>query len=376
MLITGNYPPQQCGVGDYSYRLVESLRKKSVAIDVVTSQSATTGEQVDESSAHVIRLRNFKNYPAILRLLKERAVNIVHIQFHAFAFREHSLVILLPLLLQLRGIKVVTTVHELAGPKVIFLPRMVRRFLLLPLLLWSHKIIVTNEYYLRLLSRFFFFRRKLCYIPIAPNICVYPDIDRAMVRASHGIKNEEIAVVRFGFVHNIVASFIPQILHALKIIKEKGYLVRLFFMGGVTSPDACSVRKLAKDLGIASLVTLSEYCSERDISSFLSSADIAVQLYPEGAQEGRTGLMTVMAHGLATVCMKKRPPPQLFKHNENIVLISHPVPENIAEAIEQLIRNPDLKARIGREARVSLEPFTWDAVANQTRAAYESLIGP
>lgn len=377
MFLTGKYPPQHCGIGDYTYRLAEQLSQKEVESYVCTSR---LDDHLDVQGARIARVMDkwdFKSYPIIVRLLRENNIDILHIQFHAYAFNAHPAVVFLPLWLRfkrdMQDLKTIVTMHELAGPKVAFFPGSLRRLWLLPLLLGAQGIVVTNEYYARLLSVFSFLKKKLYRVPIGPNINLSGMAGRPSARIRTGIQENEIVIVRFGFVHNLRVSYLPQILEAIKLLKDRGYPARLFLVGGLEEADRREVASILEGLQISSSVTLTGYSSHEEVLNYLGSADIAIQMYPEGASEKRTGLITVMAAGLATVCLKKGRLPSLFASEENVFFVSDANAKSIAAGLERLIVDKGFRENIARKAKASVARLTWDAAAQLTKEAYENL---
>jgi glycosyltransferase involved in cell wall biosynthesis len=267
---------------------------------------------------------------------------------------------------------VVVTLHELAGPVVRFVPGLLRRLWLLPLVFWADAVIATNERDFFLLNKAPFLKKILHYIPLVSNIEVRQDIDRQAVRRKLQVNDDEILLLRFGFINNIRVSFLLELIQAIKNLCNKGYKVRLVLVGGVGLKDSATILSFATSLGIAERVILTGYCSSQEVSQYLGSADIGVQLNSDGVFRSTTILAT-MSHGLPTIGLKKGYVPAVFVNRENILLLLKSDPEHIARGIKELILDEALRERLSRKSIQAVAGFNGEMVAKLTSQLYSSL---
>lgn len=383
MFITGKYPPQQCGIGDYTHRLAQKLAGSGYPIFILTSASPKSQNTINErqnNGIEVIRAIpqwNFKDFSVILDEVLKNRIDLLNIQFQISFFNCHPMITLLPFLLKLRRrtnrVKVVVTLHELAGPVTWFLPGQLRRLWLLPLVFWADAVILTNERDLFLLHRIPFLKRRIHLIPLLSNIDVEQDIDKQAVRRRLGINEDEILILRFGFINNIRATFILELIQAINKLWNKGHKVKLILLGGTDQEDSGIVLSFANSLGIAERVVLTGYCSAHEVSQYLGSADIAAQLNSDGVLRSTT-LLSTMAHGLPTIGLKKGYVPAVFVDRKNILLIPKSTPEDIARGIEELILDDELRERLSRESATAVRGFNWEAVSRQVNQVYAKLL--
>ena len=383
MLITGKYPPQQCGIGDYTYRLAVELSKYGHDIAALTSSIGKGPILNGQGNVEVIREAfrwDFTDYPRIRDYVQGRKIEIVHIQYHAFSFHCHPMITLLPLLLKhgLRSasLKVVVTLHELAGPTTSIVPGPARRVWLLLLMHFSDAVIVTNERDLSYLQKIPLIKRRLHLIPLGSNFVtdIAQQADRSAARRDLGVADDETLLVRFGFLHNIRVSLIPQLLHALKLLLDQRYRVKLLMVGGEDAEGRKDVLSLAEDLRIEKHVLLTGYCSAEDVSRYLRSADIGVQPYPEGVCEKRSSLHAVLSHGLPVVSTRNGKVPSMFGHRKNIFLVPVDECEPMAEAITCLIEDIELRDTLAHNALKTMATFNWEAIGKMTDTLYTSSI--
>lgn len=115
LLISGSFPPLKCGVGEYSYHLVKTLAT-DLDVKLGVLSSADYDETVKKELVNVSLIKNpfgwrVRDSLRILKSIANFAPDIVHLQYPTTEYRG-LLGRYLPLLLKLRGIKVVQTWHE------------------------------------------------------------------------------------------------------------------------------------------------------------------------------------------------------------------------------------------------------------------------
>ncbi len=384
-LISGNYPPTPCGIGDHTHRLARELAQRGYRVSIYTSQTGTAAvrDTVDEKGLEVFPLASTWDHSEIRRILElahRYPPQLIHIQYHPASFRWQPTMNLLPRLIKrfLRptGPKVVVTLHELAGPRFFFFPPLIRRLWLLPLLASSDAIIVTNRRDLKFLGRVPFLTKKLHLIPLASNVDFTPfaPADRQALRRRLGIREGEWLLVRFGFVHNLKTSFIPELLKSQRMLLDQGYPLKLLLLGDISKENQVCIELLCRRLGVLDRVLLTGYLPPPQVSAYLQASELAIQLYPEGVSEKRTALHAVMNHGIPVIALGRSTDPFPFLHQENVLLIPSPRPNHIAEAVVQLITEPNLRQRIARNAPKVLADSRWDRIGQQTDALYRSLL--
>ncbi|GEM_PF-3429176 len=380
LLISGKYPPLPCGIGDQTQRLAAALVRRGHQVSIFTSLNATARPfATKEGGIQVFREAvswNEEDRARILRTIQRQNAEIVHIQYHADAFRWHPMVTTLPLGLKrefhAKKIRVVVTPHDFSGP-VRFLPSLIRRAWLLPFLFFSDGVVVTTERYASLLRRFPLLRRELACIPLGSSVDVYPNADKQMVRKSLGVNEGDFFVVRFGFVHihNVRVCFIRQLLQAIRLLVKAGYPIKFLFIGSLEPKGREFVLSLAKSLGIPERILVTGCPPKREIFDYLSSADAAVQLYPDGVSGSRSGLVTTLAHGLPTLAFQTGDVPSWLRHEENILLVPSRKPSHLARALARLMSDPKLQERLRANAPRGVTG--WERIAEQTEGFYKSL---
>jgi len=111
-LITGSFPLEICGVGDYSARLAEHL---APWCDVHVITSWGEGEKNGAGGPTVHRVMNswsLRKVPFLVSLIRKIAPDVIHIQYPTRGYGAGTLPYLVPLLGWLMGKPSVQTWHE------------------------------------------------------------------------------------------------------------------------------------------------------------------------------------------------------------------------------------------------------------------------
>ena len=114
MLVTGSYPADRCGVGDYTCQLASALaRLPSTEVSVLTSGS---GAVVREEAGVMVRRSipdwSLASWRPLLRELRAVRPQVVHVQYPTQGYGKGALPWLVPALSRLLGARVVQTWHE------------------------------------------------------------------------------------------------------------------------------------------------------------------------------------------------------------------------------------------------------------------------
>ena len=100
LYITGEYPPHQGGVADYTAILRAEMRALDVTSEVLTSADCAS----TEATVHpVVGTWGFPFWGVAQQILSERRFDVVHIQYQTAAFDLKPAVNLLPWYLQRRA---------------------------------------------------------------------------------------------------------------------------------------------------------------------------------------------------------------------------------------------------------------------------------
>jgi glycosyltransferase involved in cell wall biosynthesis len=385
-LITGEFPPIQGGVGDFTNELGKALADKGVEVSVITSTKGQKGEY-PLSISPVIKSWDWSSWRIILEIVEELKPHILHIQYQTAAYGMHPAINFLPLRLRLtaKRPKVVVTFHDLRVPYLFPKASRVRWWVNLALALWSDATIVTNEEDLVTLSSYSSIT-PLAIVPIGSNIAPSPpkSYDRDGWRFHLGVGSNDLLLSYFGFLND--SKGVETLILALdKLIKEQRFSVNpwLLMVGGkVGSSDPTNIAYLRKiealieELDVSSRVLWTGYVPQEEVSANLLASDVCVLPYRDGASLRRGTLMAAFAHGLAIVSTNRSDGVTNgeLKEGGNIVLVPPDDPEALAEAIADLAKRPALRRKLGEGAKRLAQMFSWESIAIKTLEVYERIL--
>jgi glycosyltransferase involved in cell wall biosynthesis len=374
-IISPSFPEMKCGVGDYTWRLIQHLQGANREIFLLTSDNDKIREHIRQGN-----LGNVKIFPIVkrwgylsmrklLNKISEIDPDVVHIQYQWWAYR-FSMIAFLPLLLKLKRKRflVVTTLHDLTAPY--FFPKAVilRRVSLKALVSYSDKIIVIDRVDEgRLKQKVPSAKSKIYYIPIGANVL-----------PSHFLSckdsNEEIRICNYGYLFPYKG--VETLLESMVLLKTKSYKIKLVIIGGcsidgLTSTYPDFIKKRIKDMGLDSIVDVWGFCEPQKVSSMLANSDICVLPFNDGIQEKRGTFITAMAHRLPIVTTRARITPDNLIDGHNVIFVPALDPVKLAWAISALIENPQLRFKLGQNSyKLYKQNYTWEAIARETQKLY------
>lgn len=396
--ITGEFPPAEGGVGDYTAELSRALIGAGLEIDVLTAclpqpaqargRAVESDGEVEPCVHRVVPRWNWGSWRIMDRLLRQMVPDVVHIQYQAAAYGLHPAINLFPWRLRLSGgdrPRLMTTFHDLRVPYIFPKAGPLRWRSILALARGSDRVVVTN---VRDEHRLDSSGCPCVRIPIGSNIKPpeATDYDRVALRARWGIGDVDFVVCHFGFVNR--RKGIDTLLHALQILRSRTSSpgnVHLLMIGGTAGASdvtnvtyLATIRELADRLGLTTAVTWTGFMPEAEVSAAFAAADCCVLPYTEGASFQRGTLMAALAHGMAIVTTT--PPqgsasscPSELKDGENVLLVPPDQPDLLADRLALLARSPDLASRLGEGARALSGAFSWPGIAQRHLEVYDGL---
>jgi glycosyltransferase involved in cell wall biosynthesis len=391
-LISGEFPPMQGGVGDFTNELGQALAALGHEIHVLTSASHNLQPKTQNPKLETrnpvsvhrsVRGWGWSCWRDISRLNDTLRFDILNMQYQTAAYKMHPAINLLPLRLRIgAGLRscTVVTFHDLKVPYLFPKAGRLRWWVNLALARWSDAVIVTNAEDLARLSTYSSIR-SLSLIPIGSNISPEPPAgyDRQSWRAQWGVAPDDLLLSYFGFLNESKGG--ETLVRALDKLVQRRYNVRLMMVGGkVGSSDPTNIAYLKRieglieELGLTARVFWTGYTPQPDVSANLLASDICVLPYRDGASFRRGSFMAALAHGLPIVSTRPRVDAPELRHGENILLAPPDAPVALAEAIARLASDTELRRRLGEGAARLAQDFTWGKIAEKTEALYEEIL--
>lgn len=367
LFISGEYPPDVGGVGDYTAHLRNALDNQSWPSDVFTRNMARRW-----------------NARGLLRAL--RAVprsGIVHIEFQAGAFDLLGDICLLPGLLHAvrPRVRVVTTFHDTRVPFLFPKAGPLRERAVRLLARGSHAVIAADSRDLTwLAARRSGFqpqsgaKQKYHRIPIGSNVSSEPPdgYDRAAFRREHlGATDTTLVVAYFGLLN--ASKGLDVLLDAFAELILREPEARLLLVGGPVGASDPTDRLTAERLrarfaGLQNRVVQTGWLPPSDVSAYLLASDVALLPYADGPSARRGSLLACAEHGLPIVSTQPAAPD--IAH----AVLSVPTnPIALARAVARIWRDHPTRDAFRAESRALARSVSWSSIAAQHVALYSVL---
>jgi len=243
-----------------------------------------------------------------------------------------------------------------------------------PLVLAEHfaskitkKIICVSKYDKELALRFHVApEKKLVIIHNGMDPHPYLNSDGSKIRTFLGLNKKDVLIT-------MVARFVPQkdhntLLQALNLISNNQYKYKVAFVGDGERKSL--LRQEVEKLGLNErVIFLGE---RRDVPEILAASDIFVL---SSNWEGLPrSIIEAMMAGLPVVATKVGGIPELVEDGVTGFLVPPKDPRALAEALQKLIENPDLRRRMGEAGRKkALREFTLDRMLHETERVYREI---
>jgi glycosyltransferase involved in cell wall biosynthesis len=382
LFITGEFPPMQGGVGDYTREIGLALCELGCEVHVATSSQARPAPNL---SVHpVVERWNWGCWSALLDLIDRQQPDVVHVQYQAAAYAMHPAINFLPRRLGWLGEsrpRTVVTFHDLKVPYLFPKAGKLRRWVVDELARRSDAAITTNREDFEKLQRELGSTPAL--IPIGSNIepRLPEGYDRDAWRARWGAGPGDLLLCTFGFVHQ--RKGVDTLLRALSLLASEPAgppNARLLMIGGQTgASDPTNVaylehiQALIAELGLEERVLWTGYVPPEEVTASFQAADLCVLPYRDGVSFLHGTFHAALAHGVPILTTQPRVSLPELVDGGNVLLVPPDQPQVLAEAIAQLAGAPDLRGALGEGALSLSAQFRWDRIAADTLALYGSL---
>lgn len=330
-MITGSYPPDACGVGGYTARLVHEL--------------SLHGHDV-----HILKNGPWElsDIPRLNSQIRQIKPDIVHIQYPTVGFNRA----LGPQGISLCHSNVVVTVHEVS--QVHFL----RRLSLYPFSIRSKALLFSNQFDRDYATAFApWISSKTYIVPLGGSI--------PQITATDATQDPH-DVVCFGLIRP--QKGLEEFIEAAAESKRRG-LPFVFTFVGMKDPRFedyyWSLKKTSAELPIRWEMDL----DDQAVAKRLAKATFAYMPYPDGATERRTSMIALVAQGIAVLTTASEMTPDIFK--DSLMIAANP--KEAVEIVETLSRHPERLADQVRKGIDLAKKFDWSVIANRHIELYKTI---
>lgn len=387
-IITGEYPPLEGGVGDFTRELGMALHADDHEVHILTTRmNDRQPSPIEEAGLKIyqdIYDWDRSAYADITRWINTLALDVVNIQYQAAAYQMRGWINFYPRA-QKRHLTapIVVTYHDLLPPYLFPKAGPLRQWSVRQLAQHADGVIVTNsDDYTALTAAMERSLPPTRLIPIGSNIAPQPPdgYDRIAWRAAHGIYPNDMLIGFFGFLNR--GKGVETLIDALGQLTAAGLPAHLLFIGGRTgSSDSTNARyadeidALIEQAGLSTRVQRTGYTTPAEVSAALLAVDVCALPYRNGASLRHGTLHAALAHGNAIVTTTPQIETPQLQDGKNVMLIP---PENataLANALRILWMEPSMRAAIGQQAAQLAREFSWERIAAHTAEFFRTVRG-
>lgn len=361
LMISGSFPPDKCGVGDYTKILCNNLHDKSVGINVISSFSS--GDEKYHLNTSVQKW-SFSCIKKIFEVVDEIKPDIVHIQYPTKAYRKSVFINFLPIALILKKCKVVTTIHEYSDNSLLGKIRVI------PNLLFSNSIIVVDPVYKKDIIKLFpFIKNKVRFINIASNIPKSQLLESEKLAFKKTIINDKSQRILgyFGFVNE--SKNIEVILEALADLKSVGELkTKLLMIAELeeTNEYHGKLIKLIEEYNLKEDVTITGYLNEKEVADYITIADYFILPFKNGFSPKNGSALAALQEGKMVV--STLPKSKVNNLNNLIFLQTAHLKNELIELIKKF-QNSNIHNSSNKNST-----YCWDDVSDKHIKLYNKLL--
>lgn len=343
LLVTGSMPPAFCGVGRYTVRLSEAIRKKG--LEVRTSAMEGKPDFL------------FHSYAEFSSIFHSFTPNILHLQYPGIGFR-HSL---LPLRLLSSPHPAIVTLHEFS------ISHPLRKLFSLALTRRAQGVIVPAEAEFQALRPFCQARQPIYVVYPGPSFEPSATMQETEPQFSSPL------FLFFGFLNR--SKNIPLLIQVLHHYQKAGFPdpFLLFTATSREHPDAQKFLQWLKKEKLyepdSEKMKVHFQYDENELSRLFWNGAVALLPFVDGVSPRRTSLLTLLAHGVVVLSTPPAPPP--FIHGEGIFL--HTRAEEFIETMKRLLNREEFIKQRQKALRLS-QAFSWDSIGNAHLALYHRLL--
>lgn len=382
-LVTGEYPPDQGGVGDFTREIGKGLTSLGHDVHVLTSMwhVARGNPPISNLQFPITVHREITSWgwgcwKQIRQIIRREQLDVLNVQFQTAAYRMHPGIHFVPR----RGSRppVVVTFHDLKVPYLFPRAGPLRWWAVKMLAQRADGVIVTNA---EDKSRIAHHVSRIVQIPIGSNIAprLPEGYNRNAWRAQRSVDPGDLLLGYFGFLNERKGG--EDLIETLRVLVARGLPAHLLLVGGrVGSSDPANVAyakrvdRLIAERGLVERVHRTGFVPPDEVSASLAAVDVCVLPYRDGISLRHGSLHACLAHGRAIVTTWPAVETPEFRDAENVLLAPPQDVQALADGVTRLVNDPSLQARLEKGAVELAVEFTWDRIAARTADFFTGLM--
>lgn len=378
LLVTGEYPPMQGGVGAYTHELAKALAARGGRVGVLTGSGAADHPHDPGVTVYSsIKRWDWRIWTQAVRMARSMSAAWIHIQYQTAAYAMHPAVNFAPWWWRRSGLSVAFTYHDVLPPYLF--PKAgaaLRGWVTDRPAALSDLTIATNEGDRVYLARV---ARRLVRIPIGSNITPhdFSPAGRAATRATWGMDDSTLLLGYFGFLNRSKGGLL--LIEVLARLAAHMPHARLLMIGervGASDPSNYAylqeVEAAVARHGLTDRVTWTGSLPDAEVSAALYACDVLLMPYLDGASTRRGTLMAGLAQGCAVVTTTPSAPLPELRDGVSVLFVPPGDVDATTAAVLRLIHDPALAQRLRTGARQAAAAFTWESIADAHIRSYHA----
>lgn len=357
LFITNNFPPIVDGVGDYTYNIAKQFVKHNHEVYVICKSNSQINTTVHGMNIlPIVNKWDYTCYKPIIKLIKEKAIDVVSLQYVPHGFNPKGLpfsIIKLTKEIKTLNTKLFTFFHEVSVNKE---KGNIKRTVLSLMMQYISKRIIENsdyiatsiEYYKDMMLKLVCNRKYIPLIPIASNI---PETqlskEELLTLKKKLAPNNEIIISFFG-IRNIQTS-----IDVISELKDIGYKLKVLLIGKTSNNLPKNLPNDTIKTGTLDLAEIDKYFKISDI--FILPQD---NIYGCSFKSG--SFATGLKNRLPVITAKGKMTSKILENRKNIIFTDFNKREEIKNSILFLINNKSIASCIGNEAYNIVKDFSWE----------------
>ncbi len=388
-LVTAAFPPMKAGEAEHMYHLHAQLVRREIDVRVITSREWGPSDESARGVAAIVGAWSWRDALVLARALKAFRPDAVLLYYIGWIYHHHPMVTFLPTLCKrlFSSCRVATMFaypEGSGGDQQGMGTRALRRVVSLwagepggdyefgTLLRDSDAVILMSELHRPQFAKHSAdIDRKAVLVPPAPLLHMATgstSLIRADIRARLGLPADAFVFAYFGFIYP--AKGIETILQAFALVRKAHPRASLLMVGGeLVRPNdprpnyGQEMRGLSHAYGCGGSVHWTGgFATDSDEASrYLYAADAGVFGHDLGVAMNNSSFAALVAHRLPTVATYGPVLEPQLKDGDNVLLCPPKDPSAMAQAMDQLLRQPELRERLALGARqLADEWFSWE----------------
>ena len=333
-------PPFADAVGEGALKLQHLLKENGIESLIITSAD-------QEPRDGVLPIMKDWNLLSVIRgmwKIKKLGIRVVLLQYPSAYFGRKLFVTSIPFILRLLGLKPVTILHEYAAYSKIGKLRM------LPLLLFSKRIITSDSVNLKSMSEVPFVKNKSTVITIGTNFFNhdFAAADETGKLASGG----KISVLYFGYI--MEGKGLPQLLDTFDSDETIRSRFDLHIVGTIPERPSKNNELLFERVKSAAFLTHHGYLPMPELQKMMRSADLIFLPFESGVTERRGSFMACMAFAKPVITTRPQIPIDGLIEKKNVFYLDSVGSDEIKSALFAITKYSG-----GELSRIGLNAQSW-----------------